>query len=104
MSPTQHLTHHLLTERNGKTLHLLKANSKPVASGRKRKKIMLLGTYEQYTESKKKPGPQPAHGPSLGNLPISSLGEGAQIHSGANSITQYMAPAPKAKDPKNANK
>ena len=75
----------------------MKANSKPVASGRKRKKIMPLGTYEQYTESKKKPGPQL-------NMPSGSMGEGSQIPSGANTINQYMAPMPKGKDPKNANK
>ena len=41
-------------EKSGKTLHLLKARSKPILSGRKRKKIDACGTYAQYKESKKK--------------------------------------------------
>jgi hypothetical protein len=45
-------------EKSGKTLHLLKARSKPVQCGRKRKKISTLGTFEQYKESKKKPEPE----------------------------------------------
>ena len=34
-----------LTEKPGKTLHLLKARSKPIQSGRKRKKVAILGTF-----------------------------------------------------------
>ena len=41
-------------EKNGKTLHLLKANSKPSKSGKKRKNVPIMGTFEQFTESKKK--------------------------------------------------
>ena len=41
-------------EKNGKTLHLLKARSKPIQSGRKKKKIEVLGTFAQYKDSKKK--------------------------------------------------
>lgn len=44
-------------EKNGKMLHLLKAKSKPVPSIKKRNKIQLLGTYQAYQESKKKPAP-----------------------------------------------
>ena len=44
-------------EKNGKTLHLLKSNSKPSKAGKKRKEIPILGTYQQYTDSKKKPQP-----------------------------------------------
>ena len=51
-------------ERNGKTLHLLKARSKPVQSGRVRKKIPLLGTFGQYKESKGKPPPTKPGQPS----------------------------------------
>ena len=36
-------------------MYLLKAKSKPVQSGRKRKKIPVLGSFEQYKDSKKKP-------------------------------------------------
>ena len=43
-----------ILEKPGKTLYLLKAKSKPIQSGRKRKKIELLGTFAQYKESKKK--------------------------------------------------
>ena len=52
---------------------------------RKRKKIEVLGTYEQYTESKKKPGPR-ANQEADGH-------ESSQINSGSG-IQQYMAPAP----------
>lgn len=41
-------------EKSGKTLHLLKAKSKPQKSGRKRKVIPTLGTFSQYKESKSK--------------------------------------------------
>lgn len=41
-----------ILEKPGKTLYLLKAKSKPIQSGRKRKKIELLGTFAQYKESK----------------------------------------------------
>ena len=32
----------------------MKANSKPSASGKKRKTVALMGTFEQFTESKKR--------------------------------------------------
>ena len=38
-------------------MHLLKSNSKAVATGKKRKKIPIMGTYGQYKESKQKPAP-----------------------------------------------
>ena len=40
-------------EKNGKTLHLLKANSKKSIGERKRKKHNLLGTFDMYKDSKK---------------------------------------------------
>ena len=45
----------MAAEKNGKTLHLLKSSSKPSKTGKKRKEIPILGTYQQYTDSKKKP-------------------------------------------------
>ena len=45
------------TEKAGKTLHLLKSNSKPTKPRQKRKKVELFGTFDQYQESKKKPQP-----------------------------------------------
>ena len=48
------------TEKSGKTLHLLKSNSKPIKPRIKRKKVELLGTFAQYQDSKKKPAPDPA--------------------------------------------
>jgi len=42
-------------EQNGKTLHLLKSNAKPVKVGRKRRKVDVLGTFKDYQDSKKKP-------------------------------------------------
>ena len=54
------LTHSLLCiERSGKTIHLLKAGSKKIATDRKRRKIALMGTLGQYKESKQKPQPPP---------------------------------------------
>ena len=46
-----------IIEKPGKTLHLLKSSSKPSKTGKKRKEIPILGTYQQYTDSKKKPQP-----------------------------------------------
>ena len=37
-------------EKKGKTIFLLKANSKPVPQERKRRKISALGTYEQFKQ------------------------------------------------------
>ena len=73
------------TEKNGKTLHLLKSSAKPVPAKRIKRKIPLLGNYEQYKESKKKPQMQgpPAPGQVLpGQPPITS------------SLLQFMAPQP----------
>ena len=56
---------------------------------RKRKKIEVLGTYEQYSESKKKPGPR-ANQAADGH-------DSSQINSGS-SILQFMAPAPVTKE------
>ena len=47
----------IVTEKNGKTLHLLKARSKPIPYSKKRRKIEILGTFDQYKKSKKKPMP-----------------------------------------------
>ena len=45
------MVHHY--RKNGKTLHLLKASAKPTKTDKKRKKIAILGDFEQYKESKK---------------------------------------------------
>ena len=42
-------------EKNGKTIHLLKSGSKATQAAKPRKKVELLGTFDQYSESKKKP-------------------------------------------------
>jgi hypothetical protein len=47
-----------ITERSGKTVHLLKSGSKKIATDRKRKKHELMGTISQYKESKQKPKSQ----------------------------------------------
>ena len=44
----------MLTEKSGKTLHLLKSGSKPIKPRPKRKKVDALGTLDQFHESKKK--------------------------------------------------
>ena len=38
----------LRIERKGKIIHLLKKSSKPIPQKRKRRKIDLFGTYEQF--------------------------------------------------------
>lgn len=51
MSMTIRLTYFvILTENKGKTLHLLKASSKPVPQERKRKKIEILGSFNQFKD------------------------------------------------------
>ena len=74
-----------ISEKNGKTLHLLKAGSKLAPSGRSRRKVELLGTFGEYTESKKKPVSQTHMA-----APNQNAG---QINSGG-SIMSFMAPAP----------
>ena len=44
-----------VSQKPGKTLYLLKSNSKAIAKGKKRKVIPLLGSIGEYKESKKKP-------------------------------------------------
>jgi len=56
--------HHISTlslsfiESNGKTLHLLKNSSKKIEKNKKRKVIPLLGTIQDWHQSKRKPQPQ----------------------------------------------
>ena len=38
----------LCAEQKGKTIHLLKAGSKPIAPERKRRKIDIKGTFQEY--------------------------------------------------------
>ena len=40
-------------------MHLLKSNAKQIKPRQKRKKVELLGTFAQYSESKKKPVADP---------------------------------------------
>ena len=82
------LIFHVFAEKNGKTLHLLKSGSKPSQLDRKRKKVPVLGTFEQYTESKKKPVPK-TNQPHVDE-------QVQQINSGSG-ILQFMAPAPTGK-------
>ena len=42
----------ICAEHKGRTIHLLKASSKPVPQERKRRKVSLLGTYEEYKHMK----------------------------------------------------
>ena len=59
----------LTIEKSGKTIHLLKAGSKPFVGGKKRKKVELLGTLDQFKESKKKPVPSVALNDISKNIP-----------------------------------
>ena len=47
-----------ISQKSGKTIHLLKNNSKPISKGKKRKVVPILGTLNEFKESKKKPAPQ----------------------------------------------
>jgi len=38
------------TEKNGKTLHLLKSGSKPTPAKTKRKKVAIMGSFEDYAK------------------------------------------------------
>ena len=78
----------IVIEKSGKTLHLLKSNSKPTASDRQRKKVKILGTYGEYRESKKKPAP-----PNNAGAPPKAQGQPAS----GSSILQFMAPPPGGK-------
>ena len=40
-------------EKSGKTIHLLKQNSKQITSNKKRKKVDTHGTYTEYMQKKK---------------------------------------------------
>ena len=54
----------MLSEKSGKTLHLLKSGSKPIKPGTKRKQIPVLGSLKDYHDSKKKPSAQGQQPPS----------------------------------------
>ena len=43
-----------VSQKPGKTLYLLKSNSKVIAKGKKRKVVPLLGSIDEFKESKKK--------------------------------------------------
>ena len=58
-------------------------------TGKKRKEVPILGTYQQYSDSKKKPQP-PA------NLTDVNLNSGH--NNSGSSILQFMAPAPLTKE------
>jgi hypothetical protein len=42
-------------EKNGKTLHLLKQSSKKIKTDKPRRKIPVLGSFQEFKDSKKKP-------------------------------------------------
>ena len=83
-----------VTEKNGKTLHLLKSSSKKTAGIKKRKKIELMGTIGQFKESKKAPAP-----PSQQQQPAGS----SLIASAASMLAPKPSQPPRAKDAKMNN-
>ena len=114
------LIYDVSTEKKGKTIHLLKASSKPVASAKKRKKIPIQGTYEEFRDSKIKdlgnsakkassnlPLPPASSNlpgsPAPSNLPLPPARKQGQS-TGGSSIVQLMAPAPGQKDAKMSGK
>ena len=42
------MTAMIIIEKNGKTLYLLKKSAKPVARGKKRKVVNLLGSFMEF--------------------------------------------------------
>lgn len=72
-------------------MHLLKANSKPVPVGRKRRKVLLAGTFTDFMESKLKQ--------AKANRDQSSASETSLQQPDAKGMV-IMAPKPNAKDAK----
>ncbi|MAJ97175.1 MAG: hypothetical protein CMI56_00985 [Parcubacteria group bacterium] len=68
----------------------MKANSKPTTTDRKRKKVPLLGSFGEYTESKKKAIASAPQQPATSNQVTSSA---------QTSVLQFMAPGPTANGP-----
>ena len=89
-------------EKNGKTLHLLKSASKPTPAGKKRQKVPILGSFGEYSDSKKKAVDQNAK--QNAQPPPASQAKPQGQHGGGSSIVQYMAPVPNAKDAKMSGK
>ena len=48
------MTIFIITEKSGKTIHLLKSGSKRIKTDKTRKKIPIKGTFEQYQEQKQR--------------------------------------------------
>ena len=67
------------TERKGKFLHLLKAGSKAASPIKKRRKVQLLGTFDEFKASKQKPGQPPGNSGNAGG-------------NSGNSIAQFLKP------------
>ena len=66
-------------------MHLLKSGSKPTAAGKKRKKVPLKGTFDDYSKQKSV---------AVANAKVAEVfGHQNQISS-SSSIQQAMAPAP----------
>ena len=75
-------------------MDLLKTNSKPISTKRKRKTVPIKGTFADYQDSKKKPQP----GPGMAQPPSTQhLAHGAQqlLNFGAASQTQKGPSQPK---------
>ena len=81
-------------EKNGKTLHLLKASSKKTSGIKQRKKVELMGTISQFKESKQKPAP--------GDLKQQPSGS-SLIASAASMLAPKPSQPPRAKDAKMNN-
>ena len=73
-------------EHKGRTLHLLKSSSKPVTQQRKRKKISLYGTFEQYKEAQEEQKQEESHS-NLFPAPHKDKVEGESNQSGRIEVT-----------------
>ena len=73
-------------EHKGRTLHLLKSSSKPVPQQRKRKKISLYGTFEQYKEAQEEQKQEDSHS-NLISAPLKDKVEGESNPSGRIEVT-----------------
>ena len=75
------ITYHFVVfvEKAGKTIKLLKASAKPSSPSKKRRKVELLGSFDEFKASKQKPGAPPGNsGNASGNS--------------GNSIGQFLKP------------
>ena len=76
-------------------MHLLKAGSKPTTAKSKRKKIELMGTFDDYSKQKQVADTK---------AKVAEVFQGQNQINSSPSILQFMAPAPTTKETANKGK